>query len=113
MSKQYSILRLTVKIDINDTKEKSFTRAMLRRLNVLFVKCNPKGSLVDILNGNQISDAYEGSQKIDKASKNPKEKHERKVVNFQVVRPVAKPKVEFIAEQEMEPPAILAEFVDP
>jgi len=106
MSKQFAVIRLTVKVDMDDIKEKSFARAMLRRLNVLFAKCNPKEHLTNILNGSKLCDAYEGKQTLKAVGK----QHERKVTFYPVVTPVEKPKPETILEQSMEPPAIVAEI---
>jgi hypothetical protein len=98
---------------MDDIKEKSFARAMLRRLNVMFVKCRPKGGLLEILNGNKLCDAYEGKQVVGQLAKKAEKKHEQKVVEFHVVKPVEKFKPETITEQSMEPPVIVAEICDP
>jgi hypothetical protein len=98
---------------MDDTKEKSFTRAMLRRLNVLFAKCTPKGHFTAILNGSQLSDSYEGSQKIGSQKKHaPKQQHHQKLISYHVVKSTERAKPDQIVEQSMEPPVIEAEFCD-
>jgi hypothetical protein len=108
MSDKFAILRLTVKVDMNDTKETLFARAMLRRLNVLFAKCRPKGGLLEILSGSKLSDAYSGSQTIGKSVEKPVKKH----TYFSVVKSPEVKKPESIQEQSMQPPVIEAEIVE-
>jgi len=86
---------------MNDSKEKLFIRAMLRRLNVLFAKARPKGGLIEVLGDSKLSDAYDGSQKVG-------EKVKQKVVHFSLIPPKALP--DEIAEQSMQPPEIVAEI---
>src|SRR3990167_181547 len=113
MPNQFIILRLTVKVDMNDTKERAFTRALLRRLNVLFAKCRPKGGLAELLNGSKLCDAYEGKQVVGQQSKEKVVKHSKqKFLGYQVVKPVEKFKPETIGEQSMQPPAIVEEIRD-
>jgi hypothetical protein len=110
MPDKFAVIRLTLKVDMDDTKEKAFVRAMLRRLNVLFAKCRPKGALIEILNGNKLSDAYDGKQAVGQKMKEPKVNSTQKYLGFHVVKPVEKSKPETIVEQSMEPPAIVAEI---
>jgi len=92
---------------MDDIKERAFVRAVLRRVNVLFAKCRPKGGLVEILNGSKLCDAYDGKQIVTKESR---KFGERKALGFQVVKQVEKFKPETIIEQSMEPPAIVEEI---
>lgn len=113
MAEKYVTLRLTMKVDLDDKKETSFARAMLRRLNVLYAKCRPKGGLAKLLNGSHLSDAYDGKQtiggKVDKVDKVVK--HDtRKVVTFRGFNEPEKVLPATIAEQSMEPPAIVQEI---
>ena len=111
MPDKFAILRLTLKVDMDDIKEKSFARAMLRRLNVLFAKCRPNGALGDILNGNNLSDAYEGKQIVVQQTKKSEKKHVQKASKVYVLKSSEKVKPEAIIEQSMEPPEIVGEFL--
>ena len=104
MPEKYAVIRLTLKVDMNDKKEIAFCRAMLRRLNILFAKCRPKGTLAELLNGSKLSDAYEG--KVDIKQPKP-EKH--KYLAYRVTK-TEKPKIEAIVEQSMQPPEIVEEI---
>lgn len=110
--KQNVILRLTVNVNMNDTKEKSFVRAMLRRMNVLFAKSRPKSGVADILDGAKISEAFEGEQKPAKESKAIIKYDAQKTLGFRVVKPPEKPKLEVIVEQEMQPPELPSEICE-
>ena len=110
MPDKFTILRLTLKVDMDDIKERAFVRAVLRRINVLFAKCRPKGGLVEILSGSKLCDAYEGKQIIGKKSEKSPKPNERKALTFHVVKPAEKSKPETIVEQSMEPPAIVEEI---
>lgn len=118
MPDKFAIIRLTLKVDMNDIKEKSFARAMLRRLNVMFAKCRPKGGLIEILNGSKLRDAYEGKQvveivkfvkAVDQQPK-PASSFVQKSLGYQFVKPTEKPKPETILEHSMQPPEIVREI---
>jgi len=113
MPDKFAILRLTIKVDLTDMKEKSFVRVVLRRLNILFAKCRPKGAVIEILNGSKLSDAYDGSQKVGKSDK-PKPKYEHiRAIEHYTYKPVEKPKPpEIIVEHSMQPPEIAHEILE-
>jgi hypothetical protein len=115
MPDKFTILRLTLKVDMDDIKERSFVRAVLRRVNVLFAKARPKGGLAEILNGSRLCDAYEGKQVVGQTTKKAEKQRkcgERKALTFRGVKPAEKSKPETIVEQSMEPPVIEAEIVE-
>jgi hypothetical protein len=115
-NKQNVILRVTVNIDMNNFKEVAFTRAALRRLNVLFAKCRPKSGLKDILKEFKIRDAYEPSGSVAQVKKKSNENtlpvvvHQR---NLHTV-PVKKqpPQIVLIVEREIPPPTEVTENVN-
>lgn len=103
---KYSTLRLTLKINMDSSKEKAFVRAMLRRLNVLFAKCKPRGGLAELLDGNQLSDVYDGIREVV-----PKVT-ETKTQIFQFIKSIAPVLPETISERSMQPPEIFADSLD-
>ena len=107
MSNKHTILRLTLKVDMENSKEILFVRAMLRRLNVLFAKCKPRGGLAELLNGSQLSEAYDGerSKPVKEETKLPT------VIHYHTYTPPPKLKIDVIVERSMQPPVIEAEIV--
>lgn len=106
-NKQNVILRLTVNIDMNNQKEIAFTRAVLRRLNILFAKSRPKSGVNDILKGAKIRDAFESSTKtvtVVKQKEKSKEIVVSKLSNVHFVHKKEKKEILFVVEREIEPP---------
>ena len=111
MADKFTIIRLTLKVDMSDNKELSFARAMLQRMHIMYAKARPKSGLIEILNGGKISGLYTGTFKKEPKSKEVVKYTRNPSPNtYKSYKVIEKPKIEFIREQEMQPPEIVEEI---